>query len=118
MTHKQDTTTAGNTSKPHVHRDFIVQWANGCIIEQYIVDTWYEDSKPTWLEDRIYRVKPQPKPDIVIYGNMHEYVPNRRIDYLVYNLCGDFNEDKVRGDNLKVVYSGETGKLLSVELIK
>jgi len=113
-----NTGTSVNTPKPHIHRDFIVQWANGCTIEQYVVDTWYEDAQPTWLKNRIYRVKPQPKPNIVMYANIHESVSSRDVDSLAYSLCGYFNEQQVKGDNIKAVYSGETGALLSVELIK
>jgi len=113
-----NTEASVNTHEPHIHRDFIVQWANGCTIEQYVVDTWYVDAQPTWREQGVYRVKPQPKLDVVMYGNIDDTTKNIYQYSDSTNLCGHFNSTKTDYDNLKVVYSGETGLLLSVELIK
>ena len=50
------------------HYDFILAWANGAEIEFLNGDTWDLIDYPSWKEEREYRIKPEPKPDIVLYA--------------------------------------------------
>lgn len=42
-------------------------WANGAEVEVYDLykDTWHNMDNPSWYEQVDYRVKPEPKPDLV-----------------------------------------------------
>ena len=54
--------------KPHPHKDLIIQWANGALIERwdYARDEWRNDSLyPAWDENAMYRIKPK-KPEIQV----------------------------------------------------
>lgn len=47
--------------RPHPHKDLIIAWANGEIVEYYnpINDTWYEvSSSPDWRPELRFRIKP------------------------------------------------------------
>ena len=49
------------TKKPHKHRDLIIAWANGEIIEskRKIESNWTHRPHPTWDENVEYRIKPE-----------------------------------------------------------
>lgn len=49
-------------NQPHKHKDVIIAWANGEVIEFYSVghQAWIEIDSPNWLEDVQYRIKPLP----------------------------------------------------------
>ena len=51
----------------HIHYETIMAWANGAEVEMYDLyrDTWHSVDSPSWFESVRYRVKPQPKPDLV-----------------------------------------------------
>jgi hypothetical protein len=85
----------------HKHSELIKQWADGAEIEmQGCTGQWFIDYTPYWGEDNEYRIKPEPKPDIVEWHNVAsagcipKYVPN-----------------------IKLTFDGETGKLKSAEVI-
>lgn len=52
----------------HVHQDLIDAYAKGAEI-QYLTDAgkWVDREIPLWREDAQYRIKPEPKPDVVRY---------------------------------------------------
>ena len=57
-------------NKPHKHAELIKAWADGAKIEVfYSEDEWEEIANPTWNPDAKYRIKPEPKPDVV---NMYD----------------------------------------------
>jgi len=92
---------------PHKHAELIKQWANGAEIEwkyTYHVDGWRPAGHPNWDAEYVeYRIKPEPKPDVV---NL----------YFIENpYCRLAN--KKDGPNLKLTFSGETGKLKSAEVL-
>lgn len=95
-------------NKPHKHAEVIKAWADGAIIQfRYNnVSAWHEIACPTWSYSIEYRVKPEPKPDIVRYARA-EYSPN-------IGTCFIYHEGTA---NIKLVFDGETRKLKSVELI-
>jgi len=94
--------------KPLKHAALIHAWADGAEIEQFddalgkwVSRTWYE----VWHPDRIYRVKPTPKPDLTRYT----CVATRGSDA--------FSSRQFSLDNLKLTFDGETGKLIKAEIL-
>ena len=91
----------------HKHYDVIVAWAAGKKIEYFsnIDYKWRDSSQPSWYEHYEYRIKPEPKPDIVNYIQATK------------DSIRTSGPHQCLGSNLKVIFDGETGKLKSVEMI-
>ena len=54
--------------KPHKHAELIKAWADGAEIQaKDMRDNWHDVLKPNWDEECEYRIKPEPKPDVVSY---------------------------------------------------
>jgi hypothetical protein len=88
---------------PHKHAEAIKAWADGAEIEvQHEGREWFPVDYPEWCEDAYYRIKPEPKPDVVRYRNVGE-----GSGYIVPQL----------DSNLKLTFDGETGNLKSAEVI-
>lgn len=103
----------------HKHADLIIQWALGQPIEvkHTLSNFWSFDPDPLWCDDYEYRIKQQPKPDVVVYANMEESLDVSREFEYGSCLCGLFSNTRQSTDNIKVTYSGETGKLIQIEMI-
>lgn len=92
---------------PHKHAELIKAWADGAEIEAYSgVGKWVCIERPEWYVDTIYRIKPEPKPDVV----------------RTYSIVWDkyTNNPWWHGSvshNLKLTFDGETGKLKSAEVL-
>lgn len=98
--------------KPHKHAELIKAWADGATIEGISpsrgIDWWMAEENPDWANTEVeYRIKPEPKPDVVRY------------------LCISLNEGAScisrmadETDNLKIIFDGETGELKSAEVLK
>jgi hypothetical protein len=101
---------------PHKHAEIIKAWADGAEIEFY--SGYHSEWKPIgenpmWSERLVFRIKPEPKPDKVYYGvfdETHVLVGNMTIDSCFTRL-----EDQ--GDQIKITFDGETGKLKSAEVL-
>lgn len=66
-----DTNETNVTDGKHKHCDLIVAWANGAKIEySYDGVYWTNVETPAWNANVFHRIKPEPKPDIVMYGNI------------------------------------------------
>ena len=95
--------------KPHKHAKEIKAWADGAEIE-WLLDkahsTWVFDSCPSWFENTEYRIKPQPKPDVVLYTHISncDFIRLYRNPHTIFNL--------------KVILCAETGDLKSAEVIE
>ena len=95
-------------NKPHKHAALIKAWADGAEIEYLPSDSliWYTVNVPLWDEDAYYRIKPEPKPDVVRY------------------VCAATEgmslgtEKKWWADNLKLTFDGDTGKLKTAEVLQ
>jgi len=88
----------------HKHADLIIAWANGAPIQWKDRHGQWEDmGEPLWAENHEYRIKPEPKPDVVRYYEVHKEFGGA--------LQGPFH-------NIKATYDGETGGLKSAEVIK
>jgi hypothetical protein len=87
----------------HIHYDTIKAWANGATIEIYDLykDTWHAMDNPSWYEDNEYRIKPQPKPDLV------------REALIVNSLSAGpmLYAASPSESNIVLLFDGETGKL-------
>lgn len=106
--------------KPHKHAEMIKAWADGATIEIFTADgCWMEVPHPSWMRDMEYRVKREPRPDIVeeslLFLNQC-ISPNANLD--------DPSWDRwlKNGDAYRVVakfrltYDGETGLLKHAEI--
>lgn len=98
--------------KPHKHAEAIKAWADGAEIEARISSTgqWVLVCTPMWIEEYEYRIKPEPKPDVVKYF-MHEFnsVVGSRFTQVFYE-----GIDRL---DLKITWDGETGKLKKAEVL-
>jgi hypothetical protein len=96
----------------HKHADLIIAWANGAKIQVKVhngLNGWKDCNVlgPEWHEHNEYRVKPEPKPDVVKYS------------YVSANTKSSWpSGDREDTDNLKFTFDGETGSLKSVEILR
>ena len=113
-----------STRTPHKHAEIIKAWADGADIQMKLHSNEWIDLAKTqalmWSPINQYRVKPEPKLDLVKYAH---------IGVLNYdtNFCTLSTSDHVwnakeapsyrNPANLKLTFDGETGKLKAVELI-
>lgn len=108
-------------SKFHKHHDLIIAWAKGAKIEYFdqVVCEWFGIKDPRWLPAKKYRIKPEPKPDVVAYTRA--VCPKKRMSHkeaYKEGLTSWASLVKTHQDNIKCIFDGETGALKSVELIK
>ena len=88
----------------HKHAELIKAWADGAKIQiSYTNDPqhWEDIENPFWYPCGVYRIKPEPKPDVIGIITMN---------------C-DFN-DVTTVIKQKLIIDGETGKLKSAEVIE
>jgi hypothetical protein len=109
-------------TKPHKHAELIKAWADGATIQaRDEIFEWADIPNPTWQLNLEYRIKREPKPDVVeerlLFWNMA--IPNdanlkdltwaRWLDHCsAYSAIGKF----------KLTYDGETGELKHAEVVK
>ena len=101
---------------PHKHHDLIVAWAKGADIQWYDGSTWITTPHPGWATQHSYRIKPEPKPDVILYGCV---VKKHWTEYEEEGSVFICNIDtlKIKTDNVKFIFDGETGKLKKAEVI-
>ena len=96
--------------KPHKHAELIKAWADGAEIEAKLEDgSWGDALNPCWFNHSEYRIKPEPKPDVVLYG----YAEKSKCEWYATKMGRHQS-----GDNLKLTFDGETGELKSAEVLK
>lgn len=88
---------------PHKHAALIKAWADGAEIESMECNGWRTSKTPMWFSEIEYRIKPEPKPDFVIYVCAAPY-------------SGPATRHS--NDNLKLAFDGLTGKLKSAEVVQ
>ena len=96
----------------HKHAELIKAWADGAEIQvRYEKHDWEDlaTGYPGWYPHVEYRIKPEPKPDVVDYL----FISDKKSNDLP-----EINWVFVNTANLKLVWDGETGKLKSAEVIK
>ena len=93
------------------HSELIKAWADGAEIQFFRESTseWVDTSCPIWIDDYEYRIKPEPKPDTYAY----------MVAAHQYGVCAvsELTANKSAGDNIKLTFDGETGKLKAAEVI-
>lgn len=94
--------------KPHKHAELIKAWADGAEIEfsESLYGDWIPTKQPEWSEKLNYRIKPEPKPDVISYVFCTK---GGTLAWKYYQI-GDAN--------LKLTFDGETGELKDAEVIK
>ena len=87
---------------PHKHAALIKAWADGAEIEMLftVEDNWVPTKSPSWYASVEYRIKPEPKPDVVEWHNVARAGCTPK-----------------SAPNIKLTFSGETGKLIEAELV-
>lgn len=96
--------------KPHKHAEVIKAWADGAEIQIKYNDGWCDwciGSSPNWLDDEEYRIKPEPKPDVVTYYS----IDTDGVWWRTYQT------DNMK-PNIAIAFDGETGELKSAEVLK
>lgn len=90
---------------PRKHAALIKAWADGAEIqERFKGDETWLPFDGFWMEnDFEYRIKPEPKPDVV---EIHVAIPHG------FGLVKYWERE-----NLKLTFDGETGKLKAAEVI-
>jgi len=98
----------------HKHYDCIVAWAKGQQIQ--IRETggdWDDIESPSWINGCQYRIKPEPKPDVVVYsrvvGKFLIGCDGIEIQQLILRLADN--------PNIKYTFDGEWGNLKSAEVL-
>ena len=87
----------------HKHADLIHAWADGAKIQSKINGTWVDFNEPIWIISAEYRIKPEPKPDVV--------------KYLICGLKSWVEvDDQVGHECIKIVVDGK-GRLKSAEVL-
>ena len=96
------------TMKPHKHAELIKAWADGATIQRlWQGDRWLIDNEPDWNEFDEYRIKPEPKPDVVRYAHVGAFGN------------GFMGVDTVsKYANLKLTFDGGTGELWDAKVLK
>jgi len=100
---------------PHKHAELIKAWADGAEIqEKYSFNDW-RVFDGYWQEDEAYgyRIKPEPKPDVVYYGVFD--IGDVRSGTRIIDSC--FTSMADAGDDIKLTFDGSTGKLKSAEVL-
>ena len=98
---------------PHKHAEIIKAWADGAEIEyrhEYTIGWCSCAETPEWNDDVEYRVKPEPKPDVVLHG----VAVSDGINHRVWTLCPHNGNPS---NNLKLTFDGTTNKLIKAEVI-
>lgn len=101
---------------PHKHAELIKAWADGAEIQfRYNANIPWSNVIGVcgWDKDCEFRIKPEPKPDVVLL---------RRVD-LQCRPSNDFPSGYLSvgvwdNQNLKLIFDGDTGKLKSAEVLK
>ena len=100
----------------HKHADLIHAWADGAQIEMFsvIYARWENIANPSWELNNKYRIKPEPKPDVIVYS--------RVVGKFLIG-CGDIEINQLilrpyaDNPNIKYTFDGEWGNLKSAEVL-
>ena len=114
--------------KPHKHAELIKAWADGADV-QYRWKHWHANEWEEWRDliflgdfnDAInfeYRLKPEPKPDVVMYSRVLSVQEHKDGGYYAWVSNAYTEMPSCKADNLKLTFDGETGNLKSAEVLK
>lgn len=101
----------------HKHSEIIKAWADGATIQYNAGDGMWVDStenNPAWRIESEYRIKPEPKPDIVKYLDI-----SAGVGTTVYKIQSKLEFSGSYDNCVKLVFDGENPSILkSLEVIK
>lgn len=107
--------------KPHKHAALIKAWADGAKIQFRAIPNsgpWLDGNEnliwDNWAE---YRIKPEPKPDIVAVGILELDVFPPHLYKLGSYHTGFRVSEHWETNNVRVTFDGETGKLKLAEVL-
>lgn len=97
--------------KPHVHREIMIACANGESIQVYdeYEKKWVDTPYPSFHHSCKYRIKPQPKPDLVEV---------RSIELIEEGFMYFHNRQRTGIPMVEFTFDGETQKLKSVKILE
>lgn len=102
--------------KPHKHAELIKAWADGAEIECLEdCNSWIPVTKPIWREDWVYRIKPEPKPDVVEELTLYR---NLAVPFGTVEMPWANPKHYYPIGNFRLIRDGETGELKSAEILK
>lgn len=106
--------------KPHKHAELIKAWADGAEIESKTDNIdWFVDENPWWNDDDYeFRIKPEPKPDVVMYSRVLSVQEHKDGGYYAWVSNAYTEMPSCKADNLKLTFDAETGELKSAEVLK
>lgn len=110
--------------KPHKHAELIKAWVEGAEIEWVYATQgdgtklWAAIPHPAWDESHEYRIKPEPKPDLVMYSRVLSMQAHKDGGYYAWVSNAYTQMPSCKDDNLKLTFDGETGELKSAEVLK
>ena len=101
--------------KKHKHAELIKAWADGAEIQREMDDgSWVDDVTPSWFIGFYYRIKPEPKPDVVkVFVLEAHYWAGLRFSESTPIEYGTADKQFI-----KCVFDGKTGELKSAEVLK
>lgn len=100
---------------PHKHAAVIKAWADGAEIQARpgVTSEWIDCvGSPQWYPDYFYRVKPEPKPDVVRFMVCANYFGCKTLEE-----AKGIAKGHDRSWIVKVVIDGETGAGKSTEVV-
>ena len=110
--------------KPHKHAELIKAWADGQVEVEYrylkddgSLSLWKDLTQCVFHEWYEYRIKPEPKPDVVRY-----LLSCEKLSF--YYQWSEFTSEQLDASGnsirpqIKIIWNGETGELKSAEVIK
>jgi hypothetical protein len=100
----------------HVHHDLIVAWAKGAKIQWQMRSdqpSWEDTDTPGWYVFHNYRIKPEPKPDVVLYAMIKKDPEKNQADIQHVKA----NRYKIDTDTCMFIFDGETGKLKDAQVL-
>lgn len=105
---------------PHKHAALIKAWADGAQIQYKNLSDptpidWADVKSPTWRSDCDYRVKPEPKPDVVLYAYIIKEKDNLSGCVKIAACYAD--ERLLKTDTCMFIFDGETGKLKDAQVL-
>lgn len=102
---------------PHKHAELIKAWADGAEIEWLNRDgSWLFVNSPGWGANEEYRIKSEPKPDVVIRTGIELLGDENEFVYANLRSHQDISTSPFI-DHIKLTFDGETGKIKSAEVI-
>lgn len=106
--------------KPHKHAELIKAWADGAQIQYLCNRRWHDCSNntPMWDLATNYRIKPEPRPDVVAVGIVALSDTFKRGMESLAEYKTEFRvSEHWEKDNVRFTFDGETLQLKKAEVL-